>query len=118
MTTCSMLTVDKDAVDGIINFRKSVHLFTDPRAVQGGISTSGEVIQWPQIVINNISKHAKKADIEKYFTTYIKVPLRKLKVVPGRTFCFASFDSETDRSVAIAAIKENKFKNSTVCYKC
>ena len=98
----------------MIDFKTSAHLFVDSRAASGGISESGEAVRWPQIVVNNLPRSCNKNEINRYFNSVVKVPVRKLKIVPQKTFCFLTFEQSEDMEKAIVMIKENLFKNNVL----
>ncbi len=97
----------------MIDFESSYHLFVDPKADESGINSQGETVRWPQIVLNNLPKHAQKHDITKYLND-MNIEMRKVKIIPRKPFCFVVFNTDDDMKNALKYIAENKLKNQKV----
>lgn len=95
----------------IIDIQNSAHLFVDPRAGEAGITKDGEVVCYPQIVVNNLPRSIRKNEVERYFSSN-EIPLRKIKFIPQKSFCFVTCENAEQRDIAIAMIKKNKMKGT------
>ena len=97
----------------IIDIKNSAHLFVDPRAGEGGITKDGEVVCYPQIVVNKLPRHISRKDVEKYFDTN-SIPYRRIKFIPHKEFCFITCENEEQRDIAIPLIKAKTLKGSVL----
>lgn len=98
----------------MINFAKHINDFIDPRFDAGGLSADGEAIRWPQIRIQNFPRHVSKSEIDTFFNDTIKIPCRKFKTIPGKTFVFVYFNTEEDMNRALEIINKTTLKGNKV----
>ena len=99
-------------MSNFLDFENCESLFIDPTS-SGIVDVHGEAVRWPQIMVNNLPKHAHKGDVQRYFNN-MGIEMRKLKIVPQKPFCFVTFNTDEAMNKAIAYIKSYLYKDCKV----